>query len=269
MNENYIQSIIQNSNGVFKTYGGYSKSKTIETPHFQAVTSEIPIPVFNQILDAQLDPSNLKESIAEIMAPFIEKNIVIIWKVWPSSQPDDLGEHLVEFGFQQWGNAPGMLADLSQFSETLPAIDGLRIERVLNDKQLKDWVIPLEESNEILRSRGHYFYEMFQEFGYSPENPLQNYTGYLDDQPVTCGTLFIDQDNIAGIWNVGTIEKARRMGIGTAITQKMCLDASKRGCTYSTLVSSSQGLKVYQRLGYKEYCRVGYYGWLPEHMKSS
>lgn len=265
--EKSIDIIVQNNLEVAQTYGAFSKSTFVDTPRYKGLTAEFPSPVFNQIIDAQFDPNNIQDSIEEIMAPYKERGIVVIWKIWPSSTPNDLEQHLIDYGFHQWGDAPGMLADLSQLPQEKHSLKGLQIKFVSTNQMVKDWVIPFEEGFTMGQPQGKYFDEMFREFGYSPENPMRNYVAYLNDQPAACGTLYLGKDNVAGIWNIATVESARGKGIGTAITRKMCEDALEMGYHTGVLTASKDGLNIYKKLGFKEYCNVAYYGWLPEEPK--
>lgn len=64
---------------------------------------------------------------------------------------------------------------------------------------------------------------------------------------------------VAGIYAVGTSEAARGKGIGTAITAVPLLDARAEGYHVATLQSSEMGFSVYERMGFREYCKLSRY----------
>ena len=66
---------------------------------------------------------------------------------------------------------------------------------------------------------------------------------------------------VAGIYGVGTIPQARRRGIGWAMTTAPLLEARAMGYQIGTLHSSSMGFGIYQRLGFREYCKLSRYVW--------
>ena len=89
--------------------------------------------------------------------------------------------------------------------------------------------------------------------------PMQHYVAYLEDRPVACATVFLG-GGVAGIYTVGTVPEARRLGIGRAIT----LAARQAGYRYGILHASAAGLNVYRGLGFKEYCPIAIYAWTGE-----
>lgn len=84
------------------------------------------------------------------------------------------------------------------------------------------------------------------------------YVGYADDDPVTAGMGFRTGRTI-GIYNIATVEAARRRGLGAAMTMRIVDDGAAAGCDVAILQSSDMGLPIYERLGFRtvvEY--VGY-----------
>lgn len=68
--------------------------------------------------------------------------------------------------------------------------------------------------------------------------------------------LSFDHDGDCGIYNVTTIEQARRRGIGAAVTAKLVRDAWRRGCTTATLQSTPAAERVYASLGFRDLGRI-------------
>jgi predicted GNAT family acetyltransferase len=59
-----------------------------------------------------------------------------------------------------------------------------------------------------------------------------------------------------GIYNVGTVEKARRCGLGTALTATQVHDARARGCRTASLQSTQMAERVYAAVGFRDLGRI-------------
>ena len=84
------------------------------------------------------------------------------------------------------------------------------------------------------------------------------YVGYSDGIPVTSG-LGVRTGRTIGIYNVATVDAARRRGHGAAMTMRIVADGAAAGCDVAILQASDMGRSIYERLGFRtvvEY--VGY-----------
>ena len=77
----------------------------------------------------------------------------------------------------------------------------------------------------------------------------------LDGENVATGLAF-DHGGDCGIYNVTTLEPARRRGIGTALTARLLHDAAARGCTTATLQSTEMAERVYAAVGFQDLGRI-------------
>jgi GNAT superfamily N-acetyltransferase len=59
-----------------------------------------------------------------------------------------------------------------------------------------------------------------------------------------------------GIYNVGTKERARRRGLGTAVTSAQLYAARDRGCRTASLQSTPMAEGVYRRVGFRDLGRI-------------
>jgi GNAT superfamily N-acetyltransferase len=64
--------------------------------------------------------------------------------------------------------------------------------------------------------------------------------------------LAFDLDGDCGIYNVGTLERARRRGLGTALTVTLLYDAIARGCYTASLQSTPMAERVYASVGFRD-----------------
>lgn len=77
----------------------------------------------------------------------------------------------------------------------------------------------------------------------------------LGGEPAAVALAF-DHDGDCGIFNVTTLEHARRRGLGTALTALQVHDARERGCQTATLQSTPMAERVYAAVGFRDLGRI-------------
>ena len=64
--------------------------------------------------------------------------------------------------------------------------------------------------------------------------------------------MTFDHDGDCGMFNVSTLEHARRRGLGTALTAHLIQDARERGCSTASLQSTAMAERVYAAVGFRD-----------------
>jgi GNAT superfamily N-acetyltransferase len=72
----------------------------------------------------------------------------------------------------------------------------------------------------------------------------------LEGETVATGLAF-DFGDDCGIYNVSTVERERRRGLGTALTARLVHDAAERGCSTASLQSTEMAERVYVAVGFR------------------
>ena len=68
--------------------------------------------------------------------------------------------------------------------------------------------------------------------------------------------MAFDHGGDCGIYNVGTLERVRRRGLGTALTALQVHDALARGCRTASLQSTPMAEGVYAAVGFRDLGRI-------------
>jgi len=68
--------------------------------------------------------------------------------------------------------------------------------------------------------------------------------------------ISIDVDGDCGIFNVGTLKRARRQGLASALTALQLREAIDRGCRTASLQSTEMAERLYSRLGFRDLGRI-------------
>jgi ribosomal protein S18 acetylase RimI-like enzyme len=74
-------------------------------------------------------------------------------------------------------------------------------------------------------------------------------------EPVGTAMAF-DHAGDCGVFNVGTLESARRRGIASAVTKRLLRDAAARGCVTASLQATEMAEGVYTAAGFRDLGRI-------------
>jgi len=128
-----------------------------------------------------------------------------------------------------------------------PAPPGVEI-RTGRSELFDDFHVALESGGVIRRVFGP---------GVIADPDVRVAVAYLDGEPVSCGAA-IRSGSTIGVYAVATVDRARRRGIGQAVSWA-AIEAGRTawGGTIAVLQSSEVGLSVYRSMGFEQV--AGYY----------
>ena len=215
---------------------------------------------FNQILRAQLSAEDADAAIRRTIARGRDHGVPLMWTTGPSTLPADLGAQLMAHGFRHAGTAPGMaLALQAQIERTTPS-SALSIITLQDARDEAEWYMTMARAFEMPDFVTEPMCEWLAGMRHAVPDQLRHYLARLDGAGVGVATLFLG-DGVAGLYQIGVEARARRQGIGAALTLAALRDARELGYRIAVLHSSPAGYGLYQRLGFREYCRFEHYIW--------
>jgi len=238
----------------------WPRSEGQTSPRLMWSITDIPFPMFNNILGARLKVEDADKEIEAAIARGRARHVPLLWFTGPSTTPADLGLSLIAHGFTRDEDSPGMAADLFKLPETAPTVSGLTITAVTDLKSMQTWCDTAVAGYGMPEIAGPAFLDWFSSFPLSHREPLRHYIGWWNGRAAAVSSLLLAA-GAAGIYNVATLPEFRGKGIGSAMTLTPLLAARAEGYRIGVLQSSSQGLSVYRKLGFKEYCSIGSYIW--------
>jgi ribosomal protein S18 acetylase RimI-like enzyme len=90
-------------------------------------------------------------------------------------------------------------------------------------------------------------------------DPMYGWVGYLEGQAVTLAAVVIAA-GAAGVYSVGTLPAFQRRGYAEAVVRHALAEVRPRvGSDVTVLQSTSMGMKLYTRMGYRPVTRFGVY----------
>ena len=230
-----------------------------DDPPLAWVLTPVQHPFLNNVLHTQLTPETADREISDALAYFRSRGVTdVSWWVEPDSQPADLAERLMARGLTYYEGGPGMAADLLALHEEGSASPDLVIEAVADKAGFRLWIEAFRKGYELTDAHTSGMVELFGSLSF--DLPLRHYVGLLEGKPVAASQLFLGA-GVAGIYCVGTVPEARRQGFGAAVTLAALRDARALGYRVGILHSSAMGFPVYERLGFRELCRMSKFEW--------
>jgi GNAT superfamily N-acetyltransferase len=202
----------------------------------------LPIPLFNQVVVTAADATDAGMD-AAIRA--LQARGAPFYLVLRRGIDDHFGSLAIDLGLAQVADLlPGMAV-----SPIPPAVDvpeGHEIRRIADAAGLDDHVRTLAEAFEIPEPivRPWIGEELWR------RNGCAVYVGYSDGQPVTTG-FGVRSGTTIGVYNIATLEPARRRGYGAAMTARVAADGAAEGCDVAILQASEMGRPIYERLGFR------------------
>ncbi|KAL0491082.1 glucosamine 6-phosphate N-acetyltransferase [Acrasis kona] len=123
--------------------------------------------------------------------------------------------------------------------------DSLLLE--IFDCMIKSTGIPADNGN-----TRKYFFDLFKVVPMGPTHPLRFFVGTLNGgtEVLCAGTLYFDDESIAGIYNIMTSKEHRMHGLGSKMSLHCMKIASEEGCEFCVLEPSPMAESMYRRLGF-------------------
>ena len=227
-----------------------------DTPDLLWIATGVPIDSYNGVFRSILDPLRADTQIEKIMEEFRRRRLPMLWQLGPSSQPPDLRQRLLAHGFTHEEDEPGMAIDLLAMNEEFPTPPGLDIRLVDTMATLREWVAVwgFGVPGDILPL----FQEVHTQLGLGPHLPWRYYLGTFQEKPIVTALLFFAA-GVAALHSVVTLPEARHKGIGTAMTLAALREARRAGYRVAILTASPYGVRIYSRIGFREYCTISRY----------
>jgi len=262
--ENLITAIEENLSSWLPIFGRMGHVYLKNPTGVKRSMTNVPLSLFNSIMDSRLDPDKVDGAIETIKADAIVHKVPVQWWLGPSSQPADLSMHLIKHGFLLDEEGPGMAVDLANVNVNLRAPAGFSITLAVDDAAWQRWSSVMAEGFEAPLPHDRIITGWQHLFRHTDSQTTFAYIGWLNDKPVATSLLFL-AGGVAGIYAISTIPEARREGVGAWMTLHALLQARSREFHAGVLQASEMSAGVYRNLGFQELCKISSYIWRPNN----
>lgn len=206
----------------------------------------------NQVLVTRLRDDDVDATIDHVRRHIRREGTPLLWWVMPSVAPADLPARLERLGLVHDGAWPALALVIRELIEP-PLVGGLKIRRVENAVDLAAYLDIVAQTLSPSDAFTDVLAEASRRIGFATDAPEEHFIGVLEGAPVASASLVV-AGGAAGIYNVGTLEPARRRGIGAAMTAAAVRQGAARGFSLATLQSSEMGRPIYERMGFRFVC---------------
>ncbi|HVT10643.1 MAG TPA: GNAT family N-acetyltransferase [Fimbriimonadaceae bacterium] len=245
-----IQAIERNPDALWRLMASRTPSAAYEVVHGVALTSlNQPHYLFNFASMASLESGTEEQAIAGAASFFESRGMPWCWQVGPASNPDDLGDKLVAAGLTLSHQTPGMGVDLRGYEPG--SVE--EVQEVTDEASLAEWSEAVLAAFGMPPAFGSVFTNCF-----APDVPIRFFYLKADGKPVAASMSFYGA-GVAGIYCVGVVPEARRRGFGERVMHACLQGALEDGYDVAILHSSRMGVPLYEKLGFREYCKIAFY----------
>src|SRR2546430_423511 len=149
-----------------------------------------PLSYHNAVVRCDSAPIRADALADEWLAELRRRELPGSWHVSPSTTPQDLPERLIAHGFQDAGDEPAMLADLSAPPPAVADDHELQIERVRNDAGMAGYRDVLAAGFGEGPREAEWVTSVFRSIGVGADSAWQHYLGRLDGSAPSTVSFF-------------------------------------------------------------------------------
>ncbi len=179
------------------------------------------------------------------------------WWFMPGSQPSGWARLLEGRGLMFSDDPPGMAMELAKLPEQVALPEGTVFKTVESPQEMDVFARTFQPGYGLPASWLPFVQGMMQA---SLGTHMTSYVGYVGQKPAAVASVYLNA-GVAGVYNVATLKEWRGRGLGAGITLHGLLQARRQGYRAGILHSSNSGYRVYQRLGFRQVCKMDHYYW--------
>jgi ribosomal protein S18 acetylase RimI-like enzyme len=232
-------------------WGGYALAEGAHREKFPGASlfyTPIPLSLFNTVILTGQDAASIDGVFSSAAKCIAEQGRPILWRLSPTAVSDEVTTRLEQYGLQQQGRDPAMLANLSELPSPVQ-ITGLKIQASEGRSGRYDWARLTCDAFELGPDVRKAMSECEAAIPESEFASQPRYVGYLDGEPVAVSSLVMTE-GLAGVYAVATLPDARNRGIGTAMTLHVMREGKMRGAKSAVLQATEIGKSVYEGIGF-------------------
>lgn len=251
----HVQAVEQNAERFLLDLGTAGGGIAMRFGGAHGIFGPSPVAYQNAIYRTRLAETEVARVIEDVVAELDARRIPGSWHVGPGDRPSTLVERLRHHGFHDGGEDIGMACDLSRISPPASTLPRTTVRQVRNDADLEAWKAVLSDGFGEGPVEATWAGDCYRHLGLGTSSTHRLVVAELDGEPAAAGASLLD-DAVVGLYFIATRPRARRRGLGTAVTHRLAVDGAAAGARTAVLGASPAGRPVYTRLGFAEVSRI-------------
>ncbi len=227
----------------------HSMMRVVQDGQFIIVDSGLPCDTFNIVTSIDFGSDTLQENLSLIRNYIANSQRPFSLWIGPEKITSPYERTLHDYGFTFSDSNLAMWMNLNYFKSS-PSLAGFKIQQAGTEEEIKTYA-EINAANwsppdiHVIQ-----FYTMNAEFFMEKSCPIKMYIGYFQGKPICTAELTMTE-NIAGLYNVCTLEIFRRKGFARTMIEFCLEEARKSGCSSTVLQASLMGISLYEKIGFK------------------
>jgi GNAT superfamily N-acetyltransferase len=201
----------------------------------------------NGIFKGHTHTEDIVESIEYAIRYFMKKQIPYYWWVG-KYRNSNLKPLLEEAGYEHVADLPVMVADLEKLPK-LKKIPEIICKTVTKQKELEDWISISAQCIETNTQSEKEYMDYCLDYDITDTSQQVLHLAYWDGVPAASCMTFKGND-IATLYFIATLPEYRNRGLGRTITIHAMNKAKDSGYLLAGLQATSQGISLYENLGF-------------------
>lgn len=195
-----------------------------------------------------LDRTTARPAIAEQVRYFTELGREFEWKHYSHDQPEDLGELLLEAGFEAEPDEALMIARIADLPEGGGLPEGVRLHPVTTPDDLE---LMLSAHEGAFEATADWLRPSLLDMLAESPGTVSMVVAMAGDTPVCGARMELHPGTeFASLWGGGTVPAWRGRGIYRALVAHRAKIAAEHGYRYLQVDASDQSRPILQRLGF-------------------
>lgn len=240
-----------------KTYGQVADGEYFESQNIK--WSYTGSKILNRTFDLNSDEQEVDSLIQKVIQEFKKRKAPFIWIVGPSTIPQNVGENLIRNGFELRYIWSGMEASIKDI-KTHEDYDEIIIKEVEDENQIREYITVANKGLSLGFDINDAFQIVFQQKE-NNKSSLSYFLAYYNDCAVSSAAVYIDKNNVAGLYYVATLPEYRRKGFASQLLFHIMGYIQGKGCQRVVLHASEMGEPLYRKMGFDKLCEYRVYGW--------